>query len=215
MMKSLKGFSLTEVLFVIFTVAVIAAAIFPLKIINHSQAEKIATWKNFYPQLEYAFDAMLSCEKNLSQTFDVDKNLNPDGFFDVFTNYLNVDKLQTQKTDFSKYHQYFLNGKIIKRISKYNADKYIVLKNGMIIGFTASKRNSENLKTAPLGILFADIDGKSKRNFIGKDVFVVLVFPDRIEPMGYNASRQEMKEDCSPVGSGLKCAAYYLVGGSF
>lgn len=213
MMKSLKGFSLTEVLFVIFTVAVIAAAIFPLKIINHSQAEKIATWKNFYPQLEYAFDAMLSCEKNLSQTFYVDKNLNPDGFFDVFTNYLNVDKLQTQKTDFSKYHQYFLNGKIIKRISKYNADKYIVLKNGMIIAFKRSERYSGT--TSPLGILFVDVDGKSDRDFIGRDVFAVSMYANRLEPVGINSSRQEMKEDCSPVGSGLKCSAYYLVGGNF
>ena len=212
-MKTNKGFSLTEVLLVIFTVAVIAAAIFPLKIINHSQAEKIATWKNFYPQLEYAFDAMISSEKNLPQTFYDNKNYNPDGFFDIFTNYLNVDKQKTQKIDFSKYHQYFLNGKIIKRISKYNADKYVVLKNGMIVAFKKFDRISD--EHSPLGVLMVDVDGKSRRDFIGRDVFAVLMYTDRIEPVGKNSSRQEMKEDCSPVGSGLKCSAYYLVGGSF
>lgn len=212
-MKTNNGFSLTEVLLVIFTVAVIAAAIFPLKIINHSQAEKIATWKNFYPQLEYAFDAMISSEKNLPQTFYDNKNYNPDGFFDIFTNYLNVDKQKTQKIDFSKYHQYFLNGKIIKRISKYNADKYVVLKNGMIVAFKKFDRISD--EHSPLGVLMVDVDGKSRRDFIGRDVFAVLMYTDRIEPVGKNSSRQEMKEDCSPVGSGLKCSAYYLVGGSF
>ncbi len=212
-MKINKGFSLTEVLLVIFTVAVIAAAIFPLKIINHSQAEKIATWKNFYPQLEYAFDAMISSEKNLPKTFFEDKNLSPDVFFDIYTNFLNVDKQKTQKTDFSKYHQYFLNGKIIKRISKYNADKYVVLQNGMIIAFKKFDRISD--EHSPLGILMVDVNGKSRRDFIGRDVFAVLMYTDRIEPVGKNSSRQEMKEDCSPVGSGLKCSAYYLVGGNF
>lgn len=212
-MKINKGFSLTEVLLVIFTVAVIATAIFPLKIINHSQAEKIATWKNFYPQLEYAFDAMISSEKNLPKTFFEDKNLSPDVFFDIYTNFLNVDKQKTQKTDFSKYHQYFLNGKIIKRISKYNADKYVVLQNGMIIAFKKFDRISD--EHSPLGILMVDVNGKSRRDFIGRDVFAVLMYTDRIEPVGKNSSRQEMKEDCSPVGSGLKCSAYYLVGGNF
>lgn len=212
-MKVNKGFSLTEILLVIFTVAVIAAAIFPLKIINHSQAEKIATWKNFYPQLEYAFDAMISCEKNLPKVFFEDKNLSPDAFFDIYTNFLNVDKQKTQKTDFSKYHQYFLNGKIIKRISKYNADKYVVLQNGMIIAFKKFDRISD--EHSPLGILMVDVNGKSRRDFIGRDVFAVLMYTDRIEPVGKNSSRQEMKEDCSPVGSGLKCSAYYLVGGNF
>lgn len=212
-MNKSKGFSLTEILLVIFTVAVIAAAIFPLKIINHSQAEKIAKWKNFYPQLVYAFEAMTTSEKKLSELFANNKNLNPDSFFDFYTNFLNVDEEKTKITDFSKYHQYFLNGKIIKRISKYNADKYMVLDNGMIIAFKKTENFFE--ENAPLGILFVDIDGKSNRDFIGRDVFAVLMYSDRIEPVGMHSSRQEMKEDCSPVGSGLKCSAYYLVGGNF
>ena len=209
------AFSLTEVLILIFTIAVIAAVIFPLKIIDFNQAERIAKWKSFYPELVYSFDLMKIQEKPLIEKYKSNPDLSSKEFFNLYKKYLNVDTENNMKTDYSKYHHIFLNGKIIKSISKYRADEFLYLKNGMIIGFTASKRNSNNLKTAPLGILFADIDGKSKRNFIGKDVFVVLVFPDRIEPMGYNASRQEMKEDCSPVGSGLKCAAYYLVGGSF
>lgn len=212
-MRGNKGFSLTEVLIVIFTVAVIAAAIFPLKIINHSQAEKIAKWKNFYPQLEYAFDAMLACEKNLKDTILKDKDFNSDVFFDIYSIFLNVDKQKTQETDFSKYHQYFLNGKIIKRISKYNADKYLVLQNGMIVAF--KKFDKLPSESSPIGVLLVDIDGKSRRDFIGRDVFAVLMYTDRIEPLGLKSSRQEMKEDCSPVGSGLKCSAYYLVGGNF
>lgn len=105
-----------------------------------------------------------------------------------------------------------MNGKIIRYESKYKSKQFAHLKNGIIVSFTGLKR----VKTEdPLGILFVDIDSKIKRNFLGRDVFVVLVFADRIEPYGYNSTRQTMKEDCSPVGSGLQCSAYYLVGGEF
>lgn len=213
-MNSTKGFSLTEVLMVIFTVAVIAAAIFPLNIIDHNQAERIAKWKNFYPQLTYAFNAMLSSEKNISEVYNKDFSLNPDTLFDNMTNYLNIDETATKNFTHSKHYQYFLNGKTIRKTSKYKADKFVVLDNKMIIAFKKSDAERKS-KNEYLGMIFVDVNGATKRNFIGRDIFVVAMYPNRLEPIGLHSTRQEMKEDCSPVGSGLKCSAYYLVGGDF
>ena len=210
-----SAFSLTEVIIVIFTIAVIAVVIIPMKIIDINQAERIAKWKDFYPELVYSFDVMKHNEKDIISEYKVDWSLNPYDFFNIYKKYLNIDTEKNISSNYSNYHHIFLNGKIIKSISKYRADEFLYLKNGMILGFTAMDRDSNNIESAPLGILLVDVNGKTKRNFIGKDVFAVLLFADKIEPMGYDASRQEMKEDCSPVGSGVKCAAYYLVGGAF
>ncbi len=207
-----SGFSLTEIIMLIFTIAVIAAAIFPLKLIDLHQAERIAKWKTFYAELNYSFDLMEKTDTKLIEAYKTNVSLKSDDFFKDLTMYLAVDEKQTQSIDFSKYRKRFLNGQIIRHMSKYKARQFVCLKNGMIVSFASLTRKDAS---QPLGILFVDVDNKIKRNFIGRDVFVVLVYPDRIEPMGYKATRQEMKEDCSPVGSGLKCSAYYLVGGSF
>ena len=86
----------------------------------------------------------------------------------------------------------------------------------MIIGFADSDNvPSETPLKKPLGVLFIDINGRTKRNTIGRDVFLVYVYPDGLEPVGANEPMQNLKEDCSPVGSGIKCGAYYLVENSF
>ena len=130
----------------------------------------------------------------------------------LFFKYLGVDSEKTEKTNFSKYRKRYMNGKMIRQISKYYSKEYKYLKNGIIISYTDLERNT---KSDPLGVLFVDIDSSMKRNFIGRDIFAVLIYTDRLEPYGFDSTRQKMKQDCSPVGSGLQCSAYYLVGGNF
>ncbi|MBQ2643950.1 hypothetical protein IJG14_00070, partial [bacterium] len=159
-----------------------------------------------------SFKLMKKNELKLITAYKNNLFLKPEDYWKHYIKYCNIDKEITERTDFSQYRHVFLNGKIIKHISKYKADNFVILKDGTILGFTGLKRN---FAETPLGILFVDVDGFSMRNFIGKDVFILLIYPDRIEPMGNNSSIQEMKEDCSAIGSGLKCSAYYLVGSSF
>ena len=105
-----------------------------------------------------------------------------------------------------------MNGKIVGKKSKYKATIFAYLQDGKLVSFVPLERIKPN---DPLGVVFIDINGKQRRNFVGRDVFPVLLFADKLEPVGYNSTRQEMKENCSPVGSGMQCSAYYLVGGSF
>ena len=95
-----QGFSLTEVLMLIFTIIVIAAALFPLKIIDLNQAERIAGWKTFYPELQYSFKVMQNSEKDFVKDYSVNKDRNSDAFFCVFMSYLNIDKNKTEQADF-------------------------------------------------------------------------------------------------------------------
>lgn len=207
-----KAFSIMEITLFIFLIVVIAAILFPMNIIDRNQAQRIALWKSFYPQLLYAFDLMKKDEPDFLNAYNSDAKLNGTAFFDEFMNYMNKESY-LKESDYLTYRHKFFNGKIINRESKYRANKFVKLKNGMIISFSENDRKDNS--QSPIGFLLVDIDGKYSRNLIGRDVFVVKMFADRIEPYGYGLSIQDMKEDCSPVGSGLDCAAYYLLGGSF
>ncbi len=211
-----QGFSLTEIIITVFAIAVVAAVLFPLKIIDLHQAERIAVWKSFYPELQYSFDIFQQKEKPFIQQYEQNNSLKPYIFFDEFTKYLKLDNLNKPQINYQQYHHFFLNGKIVKSISKYRADKFVRLSNGMIIGFAGSANiPAEMPLKKPLGVLFIDINGRTKRNTIGRDVFLVYVYPDGLAPVGADEPIQNLKEDCSPVGSGIKCGAYYLVGSSF
>ena len=207
-----KAFSITEIALGIFLICVIAAILFPLNIIDRNQAHRIALWKSFYPQLLYSFEMMQKDDAAFINAYKNDTALSGTVFFDEFLKYMNKES-DLKKKDYLKYKHKFFNGKIIDRESKYRANKFVRLKNGMVIAFSETERTDDGEN--PIGFLFVDVEGKYFCNLIGRDVFVVKMFADRIEPFGYGLSIQDMKEDCSPVGSGLDCAAYYLLGGSF
>lgn len=207
-----KGFLLTEIIMLIFTVAVVAAVLFPLKILDINQAEKIAKWKTYYQELIYCYDVMKQAEKAFITRYSTDVSLSSEAYFTVFSKYLGIDNEKNTKMDFKQYKKRFKNGKIIGKESKYLTTESICLRNDIVVSFVGLKREKPE---DAIGLLFIDVDKKLKRSFIGRDIFVVLMYTDKIEPYGYNSSVQEMKEDCSPVGSGLKCSAYYLMGGSF
>lgn len=209
-----KGYSLVELLMFLFIVAIIVVALFPLTVIEKDQAQRIAVWKDFYPELVYVQNLLKYEEPQVIEAYKDVPYLDADVYFEELSKFLPV---KNEKIINYKHHKYrYLNGRSVKKSSKYYAKKYVELKNGMIIGFSGFDRYADNAKNSPIGIIFVDINGKNKRqNFIGSDVYAVNVYADRLEPFGANLSRQEMKEDCSPVGTGLNCAAYYLYGGVF
>ncbi len=209
-----KGYSLIELLMFLFIVAIIVVALFPLTVVEKDQAQRIAIWKDFYPELIYAQDLFKNKESQVIKAYETTPYLEPDVYFQEFTKFMPVKdgKIINNKN----YRYRYLNGRRVKKSSKYYSHQFVELENGIIIGFAGLERDADNVKNSPIGLLFVDIDGKNKRrNFLGSDIFVVNVYAERIEPLGGNLSRQDMKEDCSPVGTGLNCAAYYLYGGVF
>lgn len=213
-MKKKDAFSLTEVLILIFAIVFIALVVLPMKIIDIHQAERIAAWKSAYSELDYSYKVMVQKDPEIVKLYQSNDNLNGELFFDNFLKYCNIDKEKTRLANFKNYKHWFLNGKIIKKVSNYHADKFAVLKNGILLAYSENT-DAKGRQNEPFGILFADINGNKSKNIIGRDVFIMYMYPDRIEPLGANSSVQDLKEDCSPVGSGIKCSAYYLTGGAF
>ncbi len=209
-----NGYSLVELLMFLFVVAIIVVALFPLTVIEKDQAERIAVWKDFYPELIYAANLLKTQEPQFVQAYSKVSYLDADVFFEEYAKFLPVNK--SKLIDNKAYRYRYLNGRSVKKHSKYYADRFLELENGMVIGFADFERDADNVKNSPIGVMFVDIDGKkTRRNFIGSDVYAVNIYVDRLEPLGSNLSRQDMKEDCSPVGTGLNCSAYYLFGGVF
>ncbi|MBQ2644938.1 type II secretion system protein, partial [bacterium] len=54
-MTKSHGFSITEVLISVLVVAIVAAIVLPMKIIDINQAERIAKWKASYVEIMYSF----------------------------------------------------------------------------------------------------------------------------------------------------------------
>ena len=60
-----------------------------------------------------------------------------------------------------------------------------------------------------------DINGKKKPNRIGQDIFFISIFREHIEPLGNDRPYSALKTNCSPIGSGVYCSEYYILGGKF
>ena len=63
--------------------------------------------------------------------------------------------------------------------------------------------------------MFVDINGKEKPNRIGQDIFFMSVYKNSVTALGNGKNHARLKTDCSPIGRGVYCSEYYLLGGSF
>jgi hypothetical protein len=63
--------------------------------------------------------------------------------------------------------------------------------------------------------MFVDINAEDKPNKIGQDIFFMSVYKDRVAALGNGKTHARLKADCSPIGRGVYCSEYYLLGGSF
>ena len=87
-------------------------------------------------------------------------------------------------------------------------------KSGILISFKENQSEIISDKQ-PLYFLFVDINGKNKPNRIGQDIFFLSVYANHITALGEGRTHARLKANCSPIGSGLYCSEYYLLGGSF
>ena len=61
-----------------------------------------------------------------------------------------------------------------------------------------------------------DINGTMLPNRWGNDIFGINIYDGgKIEPFGFDKNMDELKYDCSKLGTGLTCSYYYKIGGDF
>ena len=190
-----KGFTIIEVsiLFVIFMIVAILVA--PLSLDDTIQAKNTSRWKNVQSDFSNIYYSLQS------QLEDREQNFNK-AFASIMDN-------ETKNT-IPEYKINTLNG--TKPEESYNFTEFKVTYSNAVF---ASKIFDTQQEDGRKGMIMYDVNGSTKPNTWGKDVFGLNIYADRFEPFCKSEPLKFQKEDCSKNGTGLCCSNYYLIGGNF
>ncbi|MDD3237380.1 MAG: hypothetical protein PHV37_04715 [Candidatus Gastranaerophilales bacterium] len=209
-----NAFTIAEIIIALFLLVVVASIFIPLNITNVSQAERVAKWKNTYEETKYSISALKAEEPEVFNELSTLSSSDSAKAFSIIKPFLNVKYDSNSLKDLKKYRYKYLNGTKVKENSHFYVDQFAILKSGVIIGFKLNNNKSFS-ENSPKAIMLFDVNGIEKPNRIGKDIFGVNIFSDGVEPFGEGRSKSIIKVNCSPVGSGVMCSKYYLIGGNF
>ncbi len=194
-------------------VILIILILFPFNLINIEQAQRTAKWKSTYEKLKYSFELVKLHEGCIIPTAEgAGKIITEDYILLRFAPYFNVKSnniINPYKFGYRK-----LNGSPVIKSSQFYFDKFIERKDSVLIGIKQNTAKIVN-KNQPLYYMFVDINGIEKPNRIGQDIFIISILRDNIKALGENSSYSILKANCSPIGNGLYCSEYFLLGGSF
>lgn len=189
-----KGFTIIEVsiLFVIFLI--VAFLVAPLSIDDTIQAKYISRWRNVQEEFSNMFYSVNPQE-------DTDK-------LELQKNIENIIE-NNFKTNIKPYKISYLNGHKPNPEHQFANLKITDAKASIAYKFY------DNAEDGILGIIMYDVNGQSKPNTWGKDIFGFNIYSDRFETFCKKETLNHQKHDCSKNGTGLCCSNYYLIGGKF
>ena len=165
-----KAFTLAEVLITLGVIGIVAAMTIPGLITQHQKSSAVAGIIEAQSILNQAVK-MYSVDTDEEGSAEFDTKLDAQTFAEkYFKPYLKIARICTKMEDGcwetgDFYGYYDIAGRKVENTVPYS----IVLNNGMILGF--SKIDLTNLIS-----IVVDINGKSKRNKMGKDVFVFYTY---------------------------------------
>lgn len=203
-MKNLS-FSLFNVISMGLIVLLIVLMLIPFNLGDVEQAQRIAKWINVYEKMDYSFNLIKTHEN-----FVVPENiLDETSYLEFLKPYLNV------KEDIKvKKHKYRLNnGRRVEKNSQFYYTNFVETKDGCYMGIK-ERQSVLSADNKPLYYLFIDINGKQKPNRVGKDIFFINIYKDKISAVGDKEKHAKLKANCSPIGTGFYCSEYYLHSGS-
>ncbi len=190
-----KGFTIIEVsiLFVIFMIVAILVA--PLSLDDTIQARNTSRWRNVQSDFNNIFYSVRTKMEDGQQDFKT-------AFFSVMDNEV-TGSLKPYKIT-------FFNGD--DPSEAYTFKDYKTSFSKAVFSVKMFDEPDENNLQ---GYLMYDVNGASRPNVWGKDVFGFNIYPDKLEPFGQDKAFSEQRADCSKNGTGLSCSNYYLMGGNF
>lgn len=181
----------------------------PFDLINLKQAQRIAKWLSVYERVSYSLDLIKLNEGCIiPNEKDSGKIITEECVKKLIYSYMNIDNTAKKV---KKYSYRKLNGTPVKKHKPYYFEDFVLTKTGETIGIKEIQNNGIDNR---LYYMFIDINGNEKPNRIGEDIFFIKLYPDKYEPMGEGVKYASLKLGCSPLGSGLNCADYYLHGGN-
>lgn len=209
-MKQLALRILKYVFFVLIFLLIIVILI-PFDLFDMKQAQRIAKWKSVYEQIEYSFSLIKLYEGTIIPQEEKENKSSDDDVIKRIIPYMN---LSSDKYIKKKYRYRKMNGHHLIKNSEYFFDKFFKKKDGVYLSIKKTPSDSE-IDNRPLYIMFVDINGKNKPNKIGKDIFFINIYEDKITALGKDKPHSDLKSNCSPIGEGFYCSEYYLLGGRF
>lgn len=209
------SFNIFNIIFVFSIVFVIVLILLPFNLINLEQAQRIATWKATYDKLNYSFELVNLHEGSIIPTFiEVGSIYTDEDFVNRISPYLNL--IADKQIKPYKYRR--MNGRSVKKDSLIYFDKFVENKDGVLLSFKSEdekniQEESPLANTVRKYYMFVDINGKEKPNRIGQDIFFVTINKNNISALGTGRTSTQLKRGCSPIGNGIYCSEYYLLGG--
>lgn len=210
-MKNIS-FSLFNIFSILSIIILIIIIIAPFNLINLEQAQRIAKWKSEYENVKYSLELVNLHEGSIIPLQEeVEKVISEAFIWERILPYMNVNM---QQPDYIKGYRYRkMNGTLVNKTGRYFFDKFVKTKNGVILGLNENKQEitGENI---PLYYMYVDINGEEKPNRIGQDIFFLNIYRNKVSAVGQGRTHAVMKADCSPIGRGVYCSEYYLLGSS-
>ena len=197
-----KAFSLVEIGFVLFIITAVFFTVIPLSVSNVKQARFIADWKDYIDQVKYSFETLVEYKKN--------RNISTEESVQRLISYL--DGKKTDKKNLKSYKYKMMNGQIYNKMNLNKFDEVYIDVDKRIIGVEYGDFCRKDINV-PCATVWTDINGKTKPNTVGKDIFIYEIYSGRIEPYGNGINFQSLKLDCSKTGTGMSCSKFYLLGG--
>ena len=190
-----RGFTIIEVsiLFVIFLIVAILVA--PLSLDDTIQAKNTSRWRNVQSDFSNIFYSLKTRVES-----------NDTGFTEAFQTIMDNET----KNSIPVYKINSLGNSPIN--DSHIFENYKVTYSNAVFAYKLLPEPQEN---GLRGFIMYDVNGSSKPNTWGKDVFGLNIYTDRFEPFCKAEPLKIQKQDCSKNGSGLCCSNYYLIGGNF
>lgn len=213
-MKHLK-FSFFNIFSVISIILVLILILVPFNVVNLEQAQRIAKWLKVYEEINYSFSLVKSHEATIIPDLnEAEKVITEEYIVERISPYMNLENDAKSQVEIPKYTYRLLNRNIVKKNNQFYFNKFLKTKDGMLLSIKQNQQDNF-MDLTPLYFMFVDINGEEKPNQVGKDIFIINIYKDSVRPLGTNRGHASLKVNCSPIGTGLYCAEYYLRGGSF
>ncbi len=204
-----KHFWKLEYSITLITIFAITLLLVPTSIQSTVQAQFITRWKDCYNRISYMKDVISKQEQSdILKSF---KRAKTEEEREHIIINLIKPYFRLKEDKFPKhYHPRYLNKKRVKKSDLYYFSDIYYTDNKMIVGIKDIDEGEE-----PMFMMMFDINGMLLPNTWGKDIYGAKIYKDRVEAFGQAKTLDEMRQDCSPEGSGISCSYYYRIGGYF
>lgn len=212
-MKKLKAFNMVELMIVAGLMLTTVILCIPVIFNNSKEAKIISNWKHIYTEMRSNFEVFSISDAEKVERICSTRNLDTQekDIFKILSPYLNID-LEKNTNSLKHYHYKFQNGSQVSMQSPVFTRFFSYQENGNIVGFKWLTCECSDEK--PCASVLFDMNGTKKPNKIGKDIFGVYIYKNKIATFGSELSNRELARECNN-SNGLSCSEYYLRGGKF